>query len=84
MPLKNGKTDLSNINLEDNAGVVVQYPNYFGVVEDVQAFSEKLQDSKTQLIVTGDPIAYGMLKSPGECGADIYAGEGQVFGNPLN
>ncbi len=84
LPLKNGKTDLSNINLEDNAGVVFQYPNYFGVVEDVQAFSEKLQDSKTQLIVTGDPIAYGMLKSPGECGADIYAGEGQVFGNPLN
>lgn len=84
IPLKKGKTDLTSFDLENNAGVIIQCPNYFGVVEDISAFSEKLRDSKTQLIVTGDPFAYGMIKSPGECGADIYAGEGQVFGNPLN
>ena len=84
LPLENGYTKLENIDWENSAGIVIQCPNYFGLIEDIQKIKEQFTQNKTQLIVTGDPFNYGILKSPGECGADIYAGEGQVFGNYLS
>ena len=81
---ENGKTNLSEIDWENTAGIVIQSPNYFGLIEDIEEVKSKFKNPKSQLIVTGDPFNYGMLKSPGECGADIYAGEGQVFGNYLS
>ena len=79
-----GKTLLSDIDWENTAGVVIQSPNYYGIVEDIKEAKSKFKNSKSQLIITGDPFSYGIIKSPGECGADIYAGEGQVFGNYLS
>jgi glycine dehydrogenase subunit 1 len=84
VPLENGYTKLINIDWDNSAGIVVQCPNYFGLIEDIQKIKEQFPGNKTQLIITGDPFNYGILKSPGECGADIYAGEGQVFGNYLS
>lgn len=84
LPLENGYTKLENIDWGNSAGIVIQCPNYLGLIEDIQKIKEQFAQNKTQLIVTGDPFNYGILKSPGECGADIYAGEGQVFGNYLS
>jgi len=79
-----GKTDLSTVDWDNTAGIVIQSPNYFGLIENINEAKSQFQNPKSQLIITGDPFNYGLLKSPGELGADIYAGEGQVFGNYLS
>ncbi len=79
-----GITDLKTVDWDNSAAIVVQSPNYHGIIEDIELTKQKFNNKKTQLIVSGDPFNYGILRSPGECGADIYAGEGQVFGNYLS
>ena len=71
-------------NIETFAGVAVQSPNYFGCIEDLAAFGEKVHsDNKTLFIVSfTEPLAYGILKNPGSLGADIACGEGQSLGIP--
>jgi glycine dehydrogenase subunit 1 len=73
-------------NMSDEvAGVIVQSPNIWGVIEDWDGcFSEAHKTPKTAAIAVFNPIACGVLKTPGECNADIAAGEGQPLGNPLN
>ena len=66
-------------------GVVVGYPNVFGVVEDIAAISRSAQDAGAlTLAVTPESVALGILKSPGELGADIAVAEGQSLGIPLS
>ena len=80
-----GRTDLAGIpNLEELAGVAVQSPNFFGCVEDLQALGDKIHtDPKALFIVAfSEPLAYGLLKNPGNLGADVACGEGQSFGIP--
>jgi glycine dehydrogenase subunit 1 len=83
-----GRTDLEDLaaKLDDSAAVVVAgYPNYFGVIEDVAALAEKSHEYGAKLVTAvSEPIALGLLKSPGELGADIVAGDGQSFGLPLS
>lgn len=69
----------------DTAAVYVQYPNFFGIIEaDVKAIGE-IAHEKGALLITGVyPIALGLLKPPGELGADIAVGEGQPLGLRLN
>jgi glycine dehydrogenase subunit 1 len=68
----------------DTACVVVQTPNVFGTVTDVSAIAEAAHAAGAQLVVvTTEAISYGLLKSPGEMGADIAVAEGQSIGNPL-
>jgi len=64
--------------------VVVQYPNYFGVIEDVRAARAAADAAGALLVVVMDPVAMGLLHAPGALGADVVAGEGQVFGTPLS
>ncbi len=83
-----GKTDvnvLSDLLNEDVSSVIIQNPNFFGVIEDLQKIGEKVHQ-KGGLMVVGfsEAIAYGILKPPGEVGADIVSGEGQGFGIPLS
>jgi len=67
------------------AGVIVQSPNIWGQIEDWDGcFEEAHSVPKTAGIAVFNPIACGMLKTPGACGADIAAGEGQPLGNALN
>lgn len=67
------------------AGVIVQSPNIWGQIEDWDGcFAEAHKVPKTAGIAVFNPIACGMVKTPGECGADIAAGEGQTLGNALN
>jgi glycine dehydrogenase subunit 1 len=69
----------------DTACVVVQTPNVFGVVTDVTAIAQAAHAAGALLIVvTTEAVAYGLLKSPGEMGADIAVAEGQSIGNSLN
>jgi len=80
----NGKTALEKINgLDDLAAVAVQSPNFFGCVEDLRIVGETAH-AKDSLFITcfTEPLAYGLMKTPGSQGADIACGEGQSFGIP--
>jgi glycine dehydrogenase subunit 1 len=69
----------------ETACVVVQTPNVFGVVTDVTGIAEAAHAAGALLIVvTTEAVSYGLLKSPGEMGADIAVAEGQSIGNSLN
>lgn len=84
---KDGETDIDEIKTlmnKDVAGIIVQNPNFFGVVEDLTEVEKLTHQNKSLLIMSVDPISLGILKSPGEIGADIVVGEGQGLGNPLN
>jgi glycine dehydrogenase subunit 1 len=64
--------------------VVVQYPNYLGVIEDVGAARAAADAAGALLVVIMDPVAMGLLRPPGRLGADVVVGEGQVFGTPMS
>ena len=67
------------------ACLVVQSPNFFGGVEDLAPLAEAAHAvGALCLVVVAEPITLGLLKSPGECGADLVAGEGQGLGTGLN
>ncbi len=85
--MQDGVTDLDKLNsLVNNttAGVIIQSPNFFGIIEDVSEVEKLVHANKANLIMMVDPISLGLLKSPGELGADIVVGEGQALGNALN
>ncbi len=70
---------------DQTAALVVQSPNFFGCVEDLQALADKAHAVGALLIVVvAEAISFGLLKTPGECGADIVVGEGQSFGIPMS
>ena len=70
---------------DQTAAVVVQSPNFFGCIEDVEALSEKVHAKGALLIVAiTEAMSFGLLRSPGGCGADIVVAEGQSFGVPLS
>jgi glycine dehydrogenase subunit 1 len=69
---------------QDTACVVVQSPDFFGRIEDLTPLAEAAHAAGALLVVVVDPIALGLLKSPGEFGADIVVGEGQGMGAGLN
>jgi glycine dehydrogenase subunit 1 len=66
------------------ACVMVQYPNFFGALEDLDAAARIAHDQGALLVVSVDPIALALLRPPGAAGADIVVGEGQGLGNHLN
>lgn len=83
IPLINQATDLNLLEQaidDETAAVVVQYPNFFGTVEDLQAIKNLLEGQKTILIVVANPLALALLESPGELGADIVVGDMQPLG----
>jgi glycine dehydrogenase subunit 1 len=83
-----GKTDLEFIrsNLSDKtSAVVLQTPNFFGIVEEYEALGKELAERDALLIVAvTEPLSLGILKPPGERGADIVVGEAQSFGLPVS
>jgi len=84
---KNGLTDIDelNNNLNDDIScVVIQSPNFNGLLEDWTNISKlKERYPKICLIAVSDPISLSLIKSPAECGFDIYVSEGQCLGNYL-
>jgi len=78
------ESELDKID-ENTIGVVFQYPNYFGVVEDIHAITKKAKGVKALTIpVVTETTSLGILASPGDIDADIAVGEGQALGVPLN
>ena len=82
---KDGATDpeaLKKALAEDPqaACFLMQYPNFFGIVEDADEIAAIVHEAGAQLIMSVNPIALGILKTPGEIGADIVVGEGQPLG----
>lgn len=70
---------------DKTAALVIQSPNFFGCIEDVKALADAAHAVGALLIVVvTEAISFGLLKTPGECGADIVVGEGQSWGVPTS
>ncbi|MFQ5888979.1 MAG: aminomethyl-transferring glycine dehydrogenase subunit GcvPA [Gemmatimonadota bacterium] len=69
---------------EESACLIVQYPNFFGLIEDLEPLAERAHGVGALFVVAADPVSLALLRSPGECGADIVVAEGQPFGNSLS
>ena len=84
---KAGVTDLEILNRKADktvACVLVQSPNYFGILEDFTEVEKVIHQNKGLFITYSNPIALAVIKSPRQWGADIAVGEGQMLGNSLN
>jgi glycine dehydrogenase subunit 1 len=68
---------------DQTACVLVQHPNFFGCLEDVAALAKIAHDKGALLVQAFDPISLGLLKRPGDLGADVAVAEGQSLGTPL-
>lgn len=82
-----GKTEAQAIvdNLSDDvAAVYIEQPNFYGIIEDAEEIGKAVKTTKALYIMGVNPIAAAVLKSAGECGADIAVGEGQPLGMPLS
>jgi glycine dehydrogenase subunit 1 len=76
--------DLARAIDDQTAAVVIQYPNFFGQLEDVAALVDAAHARGALAIVAVDPISLGLLRRPGNFGADIVVAEGQGLGNPMS
>lgn len=85
---KDGATDRDDfekkIGAGGVAGVVVQQPNYFGIVEDYSGFADMAHANKALMIMNSVAADLAVLKTPGEWGADIAVGDGQSLGIPMS
>ena len=86
--IKDGVTDIDALEglVNDNtAAVIVQSPNFFGIIEDLKALGEVAhKGKKTTFVASVDPISLGILKKPGDLGVDVAVGEGQSLGIPVS
>jgi glycine dehydrogenase subunit 1 len=82
-PLRDGRTELPELD-RDVSAIVLAQPNFLGAVEDVAPMAAAAAEVGALTICSADPMALGLLKSPGECGVDIAVGEGQPLGNRLD
>ena len=83
VPAKDGKTDMDALKAalgENAACFYVQQPNFFGLLEDAELLGEITHAAGAKYIMGVNPISLAVLKTPGECGADIAVGEGQPLG----
>ena len=70
---------------EETSAVVIQSPNFFGIIEKLEEISELAHERKAlSVVVVAEPVSLGILEAPGKLGADIVTGEGQSFGLPLS
>src|SRR5699024_9086673 len=84
---RDGRISIDEINekvSKNTAALVLQTPNFFGIVEELKEVGELIHKNDGLFIVSVDPISLGLLTLPGEFGADIVVGDGQALGNPLN
>ncbi len=82
--LQIGSADLADLVDDDTAALVVQTPNFFGQLEDLDGLAESVHAAGALLIVVTDPISLGLFKPPGEYGADIAVLDGQSLGLPVS
>lgn len=87
IPHQDGVIDMAQLETmcdSSTAGILIQYPNFLGCIEDVQSIAALAHEKGALLVVNTYPIALGLLKSPGELGADVVIAEGQSLGNAIS
>ena len=85
IPEKDGRTDLSALDLgPDAACVYLEQPNYYGCIEDAKAFGEAVHAAGAKFVMGCNPIALAVLETPADCGADVTVGEAQPLGLDLS
>jgi len=82
--LENDAETLAGMLDDNTAMIAVQYPDFFGRVQDYTALGEAVHAAGALFVVVVNPLALGLLKPPSEFGADIVLGEGQPLGIPLS
>ena len=86
LPEKDGLTDIDSWNAMDTSSIaclIIQTPNYHGLIEDGASIANAVHNSGAKLIASCNPIALSLLETPGEFGADVAVGEGQPLGLPM-
>lgn len=84
--LKDGRLDLGQLEKqldEQTAAILVQYPNFLGIIDDLERVSQLAKQKGVLLIICANPLIYGLFKSAAEIGADVAVGDCQPFGLPL-
>lgn len=84
--IQNGTLDVPYLNQElddQTAAILVQYPNFFGTIEDLKTIFSLARSKGTLTIVSANPLVYGLYASAGELGVDIAIGDCQPFGLPM-
>lgn len=87
IPLSGGVADRDAFaqKLDDSVGaVLLQNPNFFGCIDDLTGLIDQIHRVKAVAVVSAYPVSLGLIKTPGEMGADIVTGEGQSLGLPLS
>lgn len=88
IPEKDGVTDREELRemlqSGDVAGVIAATPNYYGILEDFSGWADMIHDTKALFIINSPAATLASIKTPGEWGADIAAGDAQTLGMPLN
>lgn len=83
-----GGVDLADLEKkldEETSAVLVQSPNFFGIIEDLGKISSLAHKHQAlSVVIVTEPVSLGVLEAPGNLGADIVTGEGQSFGIPLS
>jgi len=82
-PLDRELASLTELLDETTSCLILQSPNFLGEIEDLDGLAERVHAAGALLIVAANPISLGLLKPPGEYGADIVVGEGQPLGNQI-
>jgi glycine dehydrogenase subunit 1 len=80
VPAKEGATADFSIVDADSACVIVQSPNFFGTIENLESASKAAREAKAIFIVVADPVACALIKPPGAFDADVVVGEAQPMG----
>ena len=85
LPVEDGVTSVASIEagLEDAACLLVQHPNFLGLLEPVRELSERLDGTCALFLTSVDPLSLAVLRAPGDYGAAIAVGEGQCLGSPV-
>jgi glycine dehydrogenase subunit 1 len=87
LPIRDGTTSLDDVKARlaegGVAGVMVQQPNIYGIVEDFSGFADACHEQKALFIMDSVAADLAVLKTPGEWGADIAVGDGQSLGIPM-
>lgn len=82
-----GVTDINDLEAQlaqgNVAGVILQHPNIYGIIEDYSGFADLIHGAKALLAMNVNPSSLAVLKTPAELGADIVCGDGQSLGIPL-
>lgn len=87
IPCKDGRTHLEQLQQQvdqKTAAVIIQSPNFLGVLEDLEKASSIAHAVQSLLVVSANPLSLGILKPPGEFGADVVVGDVQPLGIPLS